>query len=1109
MEQRRNSSSSSQPDTVCIPEYESAKTDLSDSGLLPQNADSSPFDPSPYDPATGASPRLFWQGRDSVSPSRVGSENPSYGVRDNSPSPNKRSSIENLKRASRVRNSNMFALELQQEYDPTSLPDIQRPMASGRPLSKQSPANAFATRGLNSPRTEAVPRGLNFKPMEQSGKFPHLSPDKSTLTSPISNTYTTSPSKGRASPIKSSLSNPTSTVRQTGTQDSDVDVVSDDEPATERQLPPGRVLHRHAKSVTFDARPPQINEYEMTTPELSSVGTGSRDSSYDSAVEDAESDEYSRDDSTEREDSFEPRLQGSEDSPAIDMGDWRHMSPAASSTLPGAHLEDPFVSENNSPFPHARLESKEASRPARLRTDSNASLGDHRPLPPLPGVDTGCTQPTSSPDLLGLAKRRDSVHRALPSPPAPSSVSKSEILNMKGSSMTLEDRLSLMMGHEGNSHSRENSVQPGPREHEKTPNTEPELEVQSHHNQDGNQEKTAAPAVEYQPPPRISRESILRKVKNQNQLHEENPFMFSSPSPTSTPERSLAAYLDPDVPLPSTESPATEEYTETSEMIKQEHDDEISFDSIPELPTAQSQMFLPAESFPGPQQNTQVDDDGSNYSRDSLGNEIAEQQANEDEASTPKGTPPFSAMRDSDQVGGNRMSLPEFSSLLGEEMDFGLQSYIVSEPSKADKKAEAEGTQPTCAAAISQRPETPEEQLIPPRFPGYGAGSEEELKTPESVIRHPVRENDSTPDSPGVPERVATIKAPGGKLRARPSATPADLAAMSAARRQVSAEVASPPPVPKVPERHRDRPSLVPNQAGETAVEMSDSQLLTENGHDVLSTTDGNSNRRKSLVKLDVPMSSLTDDLSIGLDKEFDRVLESQKVAFDLSLSSLSYHRPLNSISDNPEDPPSLLLNEFSDRTFRRQRGYLMRQNTKVIIASSNADESASSNVQLPPPSARGTRSAGNSPRKPSHERPQALNIESWNGSKIRRKSIRDGSSSPKKKPVEGSAPPIPGKESNVTGVPSGTTQTETTPEEHEPGAERGRLFVKVIGVKDLDLPLPRGTIFLLVLCFLITLLISCYRPTVVVQFDTGQWHPLRSNVLARTGQEGSHRPRV
>src|SRR3569833_3806535 len=88
------------------------------------NTDSSPFQSSPLDAAT--SPRLFWQNRG------ANSENSLYGGgngRSGSPSPTRRSSIERLQKASRVKHSNIHALEQQQAYDPARLPPVERPLA--------------------------------------------------------------------------------------------------------------------------------------------------------------------------------------------------------------------------------------------------------------------------------------------------------------------------------------------------------------------------------------------------------------------------------------------------------------------------------------------------------------------------------------------------------------------------------------------------------------------------------------------------------------------------------------------------------------------------------------------------------------------------------------------------------------------------------------------------------------------------------------------------------------------------------------------------------------------------------------------------------------------
>lgn len=134
-----------------------------------------------------------------------------------------------------------------------------------------------------------------------------------------------------------------------------------------------------------------------------------------------------------------------------------------------------------------------------------------------------------------------------------------------------------------------------------------------------------------------------------------------------------------------------------------------------------------------------------------------------------------------------------------------------------------------------------------------------------------------------------------------------------------------------------------------------------------------------------------------------------------------------------------------------------MRQNTKVIVASSASHESAGTeSSETADGAVRGTRSAGSSPRKASDTK--TWTTEPWNG-KIRRKSIRQSGGVPSKRVPSGPVPPLPGQESNVTGTLDSVNENEgiqNTDEIAEDG-ERGRLFVKVVRVKDLDLPLPKG----------------------------------------------------
>lgn len=147
-----------------------------------------------------------------------------------------------------------------------------------------------------------------------------------------------------------------------------------------------------------------------------------------------------------------------------------------------------------------------------------------------------------------------------------------------------------------------------------------------------------------------------------------------------------------------------------------------------------------------------------------------------------------------------------------------------------------------------------------------------------------------------------------------------------------------------------------------------------------------------------------------------------------------------------------------------------MRQNTRIVVASTRSVSGGSSgtaesgatitaedavrpmssaNEEPARPSSRAAKSATSSPRKASEE--QFLKTEPWNG-KVRRKSVRLASAQ------NAPAPPLPGFESALGVVnedyAAGSSSLEDDIGE---GVERGRLFVKVVGAKNLDLPLPRN----------------------------------------------------
>ena len=250
--------------------------------------------------------------------------------------------------------------------------------------------------------------------------------------------------------------------------------------------------------------------------------------------------------------------------------------------------------------------------------------------------------------------------------------------------------------------------------------------------------------------------------------------------------------------------------------------------------------------------------------------------------------------------------------------------------------------------------------------------------------------------------------------------------------------------------------------------------------------------RVSSLVQLEIPRDQSDEGLGFGLEKEFDRVVEAQKVAFELSLTRL--HHPFHgrfpsSELPAPNDIPrqdvsqSILRDisnlrpqgaralprdlrsrghhyptdgsHFANRSLGRQRGYLMRQNTKVVVANNRIEDEPKAAPATAEP-AQNTNDAAQVPRKISQP---TWTAEPWNG-KSRRKSIRGVDKSPRKKVADGPAPPLPGQASNVQdglGAVQEDELAEEEAEELEDGTERGRLFVKVVGLKDLDLPLPRG----------------------------------------------------
>lgn len=860
------------------------------------------------------------------------------------------------------------------------------------------------------------------------------------------------PVREQASPTKSSLS----PSKFKSSLDHDLGLWSANSSMQEHDLPGNRMLPRHAKSVTFDAAPPQINEYEMATPDLSSIGSNSREGSYDSV-------EYDEDDSvlydpahiSGHEDSFDASLEDTDKTPVVGPDDWRGESPLV-------HSQRRHEDWEESPAPEAPLATPNRPVSNLSRTGSATSNGDHRPLPPLPGMGHVRSQSASSvpsaptsPGLLATAERLLGSHRSLPSPP-PAITSKADIHNIGNKKMTLEERLKLMMLSEDNGaksaaeQQRERRLRRGNgRERFGSPSSETESTIS---NLEAAEEDDTVADIslldDYELPTRISRESIMRRVNGNKSTERESDWNFSSPAPSSpqrSPERQVS--LDPDVPIPSTEE------SMLSGIDEEEEEEEGGSVIITRAPINEEdseredsvEYRQPSEELPEEDHRPQQSDDGSLYSdQNELPQKDSDTKPLEEEVMTPRVSSPIPVVAPASKVNPFD-SIPNLGpSTRMSAFSHDFESYMLpSKSTEEDKENQPEATttspRMSDARAYLQRPYTPEQVMSKPEYDGSGWGEpdddyDDEPGTPESVIHHPVPDNESdaeeieeieeeeehTPKKPeplAIPEKLATIKASGSKLKTRVSNTPSDLAAMREARRHVSQEI---PSVPAIPDKHRNR--LSRDMAAEPQ----------PTGEDFLERHPSFKNR------------SLTLDLDLGLslDQDFERVIESQKVTLNQPTKSIALGAlSISQIEQVSRSASSVQKEQHANHQLCPQRGYLMRQNTKLVTASDkDRDESWKA------------KSAGNSPVK--QQRPQSWTVEPWNGKTRQGSGRKRSGASPA---LNGPVPPMPGHQSNATAlnqVVEEEDQSEVAPPE---SGERGRLFVKVMGVKDLDLPLPKS----------------------------------------------------
>ncbi|KAF2862342.1 DUF1709-domain-containing protein [Piedraia hortae CBS 480.64] len=553
-------------------------------------------------------------------------------------------------------------------------------------------------------------------------------------------------------------------------------------------------------------------------------------------------------------------------------------------------------------------------------------------------------------------------------------------------------------------------------------------------------------------PPRISRESILRNVRNSNYDLDDVPVDDSLVETSLSYEQ--MARMHPDEPIPSTETDSDSivhrrtsvSLSPTREvLIKQEPlDDGIDMNAIPLMADAEprsSDRFNSVEtdashySSVGPEpQATEAApdaDDGKETLHDAM------QLLTVKDYTEPQTAP---APAPASNTTGSFMNLPSFQGT--GDYDFGLNQYITPSQPPQDASRKAFDAMPTLAPST----ETHDDDISPPETPNSVVHNRtSDVSSLESLEPHQSLEQQETalpepvlpevPLAPEIPERRSTIKT-GGKLKSRPSATAADISTMAEQRRKVSQGY----PVPDIPAQYRSEvQSEAPAEAARPA-----------------------SRRASNKPRLDIPIDAIeADDLTAGLDLEFERLLESQKVGDPHPAPST----PIQQASQEEASAAAEGVTPYSpqygnpgaDGCVRTQKGYLMRQNTKVVVASNrnfsndvglfNKAETRPMSPNTDPVSPH----AKVSPRKPSGE--QFLKTEPWNP-QARRRSVRNASA--QKAWSKETAPPLPHEGLGVVdeGYAAGPGAAE---DEVGEGVERGRLFVKVVGVKELDLPLPKN----------------------------------------------------
>lgn len=552
---------------------------------------------------------------------------------------------------------------------------------------------------------------------------------------------TRTPGGGQASPTKSSMSPSklkSSFDHETGncTCSSSMD---------EHNLVNVCSLHLHAKSEAFDAATPQINEYEMATPYLSSAGTNSREGSYKSFGYECEDDGalYDPANIDHHEDSFDVSLEDTGKTPVIGRDDWR----AAMSATTDAMLGSP----RSLPSPPAALASK-----SDTQNISNGKMALEEKLRLIILTNDNGAK-TAAEQQRERRRRRDNDRERF------------------GSLISEPEFTTSML------------------EEQESDDTIGDISLHG----------------DYEVPSRISREVSMRRVNGNKAVEHESDYNFSSPAPISSPQRNLTRSterqlpLDPDVPI--TMLDGIDKNDGGRVIITRNPEGESDEDSVFHPYQHFDAEPQDNESFRDDDVDTQSHYSQTNEFKAHV---VTAQEAEIKEAETKvTETEEVVTLRARTPLAPTQpLNLSKFTPDLAPStgrsaFSQNLESYMIPElESEPEKAEEPVSHQP-------KRSQTPEQRISKPEYHETGWDEPEdeggdEPGTFDSAICHPLADNDEgvfedgpPKGGPVKPERTATVKASGSELKTRISKTSTDLQAMREVRRQVSYEVSDVLPI--------------------------------------------------------------------------------------------------------------------------------------------------------------------------------------------------------------------------------------------------------------------------------------------------------------------------